>query len=118
VAAQQEARVRSILAAPDLVVRTAPVIGGGKVTVASSQLRDAGVVLMGADAAPSGGEVYQLWTLRGRNATSAGVLAAGQTTAVQVVDGLPDSDAVGVTAEPPGGSTAPTAPILSLVQLA
>jgi len=117
-AAQQEARVRSILAAPDLVVRTAPVIGGGKVTVASSQLRDAGVVLMGADAAPAGGEVYQLWTVRGRRATSAGVLAVGQTTAVQVVDGLPGSDAVGVTAEPPGGSTAPTVPILSLVQLA
>jgi hypothetical protein len=117
-AAQQEARVRSILAAPDLVVRTAPVIGGGKVTVASSRLQAAGVVLMGADAAPAGGEVYQLWTLRGRNATSAGVLAAGQTTAVQVVEGLPGSDAVGVTAEPPGGSTAPTVPILSLVQLA
>ncbi|HYP07189.1 MAG TPA: hypothetical protein VER03_13235, partial [Bryobacteraceae bacterium] len=48
-AQQQEARTRAILAAPDLVVRTAPVIGGGTATVASSPSRQAAVVLVGAD---------------------------------------------------------------------
>jgi anti-sigma factor RsiW len=114
----REARTRAILAAPDLVVRTAPMIGGGKVTVASSDLRRAGVIMLGADAAPPGGEVFQLWTIRGGAARSAGVLAAGQTSVVQIVDGLPGSDAVGVTAEPPGGSVSPTAPLVSTVPLA
>src|SRR3954471_9336895 len=57
-AAHQEARVRQILAAPDLVVRTAPMTGGGKVTVASSWSRHAGVVLVGAEVAPAWGKVY------------------------------------------------------------
>lgn len=115
-AAQQSARVRQILAAPDLVVRTGPMIGGGKVTVASSELLRAGVVLMGADAAPAGGRVYQLWTIR-QTAASAGVLAVGQTNAVQVVEGLPGSAAIGVTAEPPDGSPTPTLPLVARVAL-
>jgi anti-sigma-K factor RskA len=114
----REARTRSILAAPDLVVRTAPMLGGGKVTVASSALRNAGVVLLGADAAPADGKVFQLWTIRGTTATSAGVLAAGAASAVQIVDGLPGSDAFGVTVEPsPNGSAKPTAPLVASVQL-
>ncbi|HEU4350100.1 MAG TPA: anti-sigma factor [Actinoplanes sp.] len=116
-AEQREARTRAILAAPDLVVRTAPMVGGGKVTVASSRLHNAGVVLLGADAPPPNGEVFQLWTIRGGTATSAGVLAVGQTSAVRIVDGLPGSDEVGVTAEPPNGSAQPTAPLVSAVQL-
>ena len=116
-AQQREARTRSILAAPDLVVRTAPMTGGGKVTVASSALRNAGVVLLGADAAPADGKVYQLWTIRGKTATSAGVLAAGESNAVQIVDGLPGSDAFGVTVEPPLGSKTPTVPLVASVQL-
>jgi anti-sigma-K factor RskA len=107
-AQQREARTRAILAAPDLVVRTAPMVGGGKVTVASSALRNEGVVLLGADAAPGDGRVFQLWTIRGKTATSAGVLALGQASAVQIVDGLPGSDQVAVTVEPAGGSAQPT----------
>jgi anti-sigma-K factor RskA len=107
-AQQREARTRAILAAPDLVVRTAPMVGGGKVTVASSAQANAGVVLFGADAAPGDGRVFQLWTIRGKTATSAGVLALGQDTAVQIVDGLPGSDQVAVTVEPAGGSAQPT----------
>jgi anti-sigma-K factor RskA len=116
-AQQREARTRAILAAPDLVVRTAPMIGGGKVTVASSALQDAGVVLLGADAAPSDGRVFELWTIRGTTATSAGVLDPGQNSAVQIVNGLPGSDAFGVTMEPPGGSPTPTQPLVATVQL-
>jgi anti-sigma factor RsiW len=116
-AERREARTRAILAAPDLVVRTGVMIGGGKVTVASSQLQNAGVVMLGADAPPANGEVFQLWTIRGEQATNAGVLAVGQTATVQVVDGLPGSDVLGVTAEPPGGSAQPTTPLVSAVQL-
>ncbi|MCA2213485.1 anti-sigma factor [Jidongwangia harbinensis] len=107
----REARTRSILAAPDVVVRTAPMSGGGKVTVASSALRDAGVVLVGADQAPAADQAFQLWTVRGGGAPVAvpdGVLAAGSAVGVEIVDGLPDVDAVAVSLEPAGGSVTPT----------
>ena len=116
-AREREARIQAIMAAPDLVVRTAPMVDGGKVTVASSDLQDAGVVYLGADAPPTGGRVFQLWTIRGQAATSEGALLVGQTNAVEIVEGLPGSDAVGVTAEPPGGSATPTTPLVSAVQL-
>jgi anti-sigma-K factor RskA len=115
-AEQREARTRAILAAPDLVVRTTPMIGGGKVTVATSALHGAGVVLLGADAAPSGGRVFELWRIRGTTATQAGTLASGQTAAVQIIDGLRDSDAFGVTLEPAGGSATPTLPMTAQIQ--
>jgi anti-sigma factor RsiW len=116
-AQQREARTRQILAAPDLVVRTSPMIGGGKVTVATSALQNVGVVLLGADAAPSGGRVFQLWTIRGKVATPAGTLAVGQASTVQIVNGLPGDDSVGVTVEPAGGSTSPTLPLTAGVSL-
>jgi anti-sigma-K factor RskA len=112
---RREALTRSILAAPDLVVRTAPMAGGGKVTVATSALRDSGVVLMGASAAPSDGRVFELWKIRGETVTSAGALAAGQSSVVQVVNGLHASDAFGITVEPAGGSLTPTLPLTAQV---
>jgi anti-sigma-K factor RskA len=108
-AQRREARTRAILAAPDLVVRTAPMIGGGKVTVASSALHRAGVVMVGAERAPAADQAFQLWTIRGQAApVSAGVLAAGSPAAVEIVDGLPDADAVAVSLEPAGGSATPS----------
>lgn len=117
-AQRREAQTRAILSAPDVLVRSGPVTGGGTVTVASSRLRNAAVIVFGADAAPAGGRVYQLWALRGATPTSAGVLAVGETSAVRIVDGLPGSSAVGVTVEPPGGSTTPTLPMVADVSLA
>jgi anti-sigma-K factor RskA len=113
-----DARVRAILAAPDLVLRQQPLTGGGKVIVAASKLRDAGVIIMAADRPPTAGRVFQLWTVRSKAAVSEGVLAAGQTTAVQVVNGLGGASDVGVTAEPPSGSVTPTLPMLADVKLA
>ena len=92
-------------------------IGGGKVTVASSELQNAGVVMLGADAAPSDGRAFQLWTIRGTTPRNAGVLAAGQTSYVSVIDGLPGSDAFAVTVEPAGGSRSPTLPPVAAVPL-
>jgi anti-sigma-K factor RskA len=116
-AEQREARTRAILAAPDMVVRTAPMRGGGKVTVASSVLRNAAVVLLGADAPPADGKAFQFWAIHGATPTDAGVLAAGQASAVQIIDGLPGSSAFGVTVEPAGGSPTPSQPLAALVQL-
>jgi anti-sigma-K factor RskA len=113
-----EARVRAILAAPDLVIREQALTGGGRVTVAASRLHDAGVILMAADAPPSGDRVFQLWTVRANAAVSEGVLAVGQSATVQVVDGLTGASDVGVTVEPAGGSATPTLPMVADVKLA
>lgn len=108
-ARSSEARVREILAAPDVQVREAAVTGGGRMTVASSRLHDAGVVVMAADAAPTGGQVYQLWTIRpGSNPKSEGALRVGQSATLSVVEGLPGASDVAVTVEPAGGSLQPT----------
>ncbi|HEX5200850.1 MAG TPA: anti-sigma factor [Actinoplanes sp.] len=112
-----EARVRAVLAAPDLVVREEPVTGGGRVTVASSKLHDAGVIMLAAGSAPAGGKVYQLWTIRSRQPVNEGALAPGQTTSVQIVDGVSQASDVGVSIEPPGGSTTPTTPLAADVKL-
>jgi anti-sigma-K factor RskA len=117
IARQDQARTQSILSAPDVVFRTAPMIGGGKVTVASSQLRNAGVALVGAAEAPAADQVLQLWTIRGSTPpVSAGVLATGQSAGTKVVDGLPGTDVFAVSLEPAGGSVQPTS-ILATVPL-
>jgi anti-sigma-K factor RskA len=116
-AEQREARTRAILAAPDLVVRTAPVIGGGKVTVALSPSRDAGVVRGGADRTLNANQALQLWTIEGTGpAVSAGALAAGANSATQVIDVRPGTDVVAVSLEPAGGSATPTT-VLAQVSL-
>jgi hypothetical protein len=112
-----EARVRALLAAPDLVVREEPVTGGGRVTVATSKLHDAGVIMLAAGSAPADGKVYQLWTIRSQQPVSEGALAPGQTTSVRIVDGMSQASDVGVSIEPPGGSKTPTTPLAADVKL-
>ncbi|MEU8821665.1 anti-sigma factor [Actinoplanes sp. NPDC048796] len=113
-----EARVRAILTAPDLVVREEPLNSGGRVTVATSRLNDAGVIMLAAGAAPAGGRVYQLWTIRsGQDPASAGALGVGQSATVRIVEGLPGSSAVGVSVERAPSSVTPTTPLEALVKL-
>lgn len=104
----REAQTNSILSATDLVVRTAPIVGGGKVTVASSASQGASVVSMRADTAPAKDRAFQMWTIRGTGpAVDAGVLPAGQASAVEIVRGVPGNDLFAVSLEPAGGSPSP-----------
>ncbi|MFF5082887.1 anti-sigma factor domain-containing protein [Actinoplanes sp. NPDC000266] len=112
-----EARVRAILAAPDLEVREEALTSGGQVTVASSKLTGAGVIMLAASAPPADGRVYQLWTIRDGDPASAGALGAGQAATVRIVEGLPASNAVGVTIEDAPGAATPTTPLDALVPL-
>jgi anti-sigma-K factor RskA len=113
-----EQRIQALLAAPDLTVKEQSLTGGGRVTVAMSRLHNAGVIVLAADAAPAGGKVYQLWTVRDGNAASAGVLVPGQSAIVQIVDGMPGASDVGVTVEPPTGSPQPTSDMIADLKLA
>jgi anti-sigma-K factor RskA len=108
-ARSSESRVRSILEAPDVVFSDDAIAGGGQVTVASSRLQNAGVVVMAADAPPAGDQVFQLWTIRpGGEPQTAGALNVGQAATLSVLEGLPGASDVAVTVEPPGGSPQPT----------
>lgn len=112
-----DSRVRAILRSPDLVVQQKPLIGGGRVTVASSRLQDAGVILLAASTAPPPGKVFELWTLGAQGAVAAGTTVPGQTAAVRVFEALPAWSQVGVTVEPDGGSAKPTLPMVGNVIL-
>ena len=114
----EEERVRAILAAPDVVVHEQPLTTGGQVTVASSSLHNAGVVMLAADSAATDGRIYQLWTLRpGVAPVAVGTIVPGQTVDVQIIEGLPGVAEVGVTIEPGRGSTKPTLPMIADVKL-
>lgn len=113
----REDRVRAILAAPDLVVREQPLTSGGRVTVASSRLRDAGVIMLAAESAPAPGRVYQMWTIRAGAPVSEGPLGPGESAAVKVVEGLPAASGVGITIETAPGAATPTAPLDAQVTL-
>jgi len=75
------------------------------------------VIMLAADAAPTGGRVFQLWTIRSQVPVSEGTLAVGQTAAVQLVGGMDQASDVGVSVEPPGGSKTPTTPLAADVKL-
>jgi anti-sigma-K factor RskA len=64
------------------------------------------------------GRVYQLWTITGTTATSAGLLTPDASGAVRLELPVPANaakpDAFGLTIEPAGGSPAPTLPIVLL----
>ncbi|GAA2875678.1 hypothetical protein Acy02nite_76360 [Actinoplanes cyaneus] len=119
----QDQRVRrervlaAILTAPDVIWHEEALLGGGRVRVATSASRDAGVILLNAAKAPEAGKVYQLWTIRGGVPASAGALGEGQAVSTQVVEELPTASAVGVTVERAPAATTPTAPLEAQVTL-
>jgi anti-sigma-K factor RskA len=110
-------QVRSVVTAPDVVWREQPLASGGTVRVATSQLRNAGIIQLDATYAPADGRVYQLWQIRSGVPASAGTLGEGQSVATQVVTGLPSANAVGVTVEKAPASTTPTLPLEAKVNL-
>ncbi|MBO4210837.1 anti-sigma factor, partial [Micromonospora echinofusca] len=100
--------IRAVLAAPDAVLRTEGVAGGGRVTVVASASRDRAVAVLAGLAEPGPGRAYQLWLLDGTGASSSGVLRAGETTTTMLIDGVRGKSRFGVTEEPAGGSAQPT----------
>jgi len=105
----QQARIEAVLAAGDLVVRTAPMIGGGKVTVAYSAAQGSSVVAIRADAAPGADRAFEMWTIRGTGAPAqAGLLKPGEQAAVRLVDGVAGSDVFAVSLEKATGNPTPT----------
>jgi len=104
VAAEQ---VQSVLTAPDRVDRKPP--GTTGVTLVTSSLRDAAVMLMTDLPEPDAVHAYQLWLIEpGSPAKSVGLLPAGRGAGLQYVPGIQGYDRFGVTVEPASGSDQPT----------
>jgi anti-sigma-K factor RskA len=116
-AAQDQAQaIAAVLSAPDARLVSAPTSAGGSATVVAS-VRQGKIVFTSSGLRPlSGSRVYQVWFI-GRTTRSAGLVPAAISgrTAPVVASGLAAGDKIGVTAEPAGGSSAPTtAPVVLL----
>lgn len=110
-------RETELLGAPDAKVFTSTVNGASVVYVVSRQ-RDQALFMASnlTDLGEAG--TYQLWTLRGTTATSAGLVTTGGTVRQWLSGSLRESDGLAVTHETsPAGSTTPTLPPLSRVSI-
>lgn len=117
-AEQQASAVSAVAAAPDAAFHTGALSGGGTATVVSSaRLGKAAVIYHDLPRLPES-RVYQLWFNHGGTMVPAGLLATGRPTGSLLLDGgTAGADGVGLTAEPPGGSPAPTGAPLALLPL-
>ncbi|MGW3245470.1 anti-sigma factor [Streptomyces sp. NPDC001070] len=108
-AEQRAATLAAVLADPQAAFHSAKVTGGGTATIVTSPGQHQAALLYDRLPDLSGDQVYQLWYSVGGTMTSAGLLhpdgSAGSILLPQAPEG---AEAVGVTTEPPGGSTAPT----------
>jgi anti-sigma-K factor RskA len=104
----------AVLSAPDVVMLTAKMTGGGQATVLMSANLHA-VVFAAAGLPPlPASRAYELWLIGPAGSRPEGMLPAGQTKPM-VVSGLRAGDRVGVSVEPETGSDRPTtSPVLLL----
>ncbi|OXM55015.1 anti-sigma factor [Amycolatopsis alba] len=115
-AQQQLASVNAVLTAPDASTVKGPVT----TTVVTSRSQGKIVVMAGALPPLAPGKAYQVWLIGRSGVHSAGLMADdGPHRTRPVLADLPGGiDRVGITAEPAGGSPAPTVPAVVMVDLA
>lgn len=119
----QQSAVEQVLAADDVVSSagnpTLPDgVQGDSVVIWSSASQDAALLLpAGLPDAPDG-RTWQAWTVTADQTTSAGVFEVAGGRAVALDGGVTGVDAIAVSLEPEGGSTAPTSDPVVVVPLA
>lgn len=114
---QQASALAQINAAPDAQRATADVSGGGTATLVwSGDLGKSALVANDLPVLPND-KTYELWYIRGDQATPAGTMTAADSGSTwRVLTGtMQAGDTVGVTVEPRGGSDQPTTtPIVAI----
>jgi anti-sigma-K factor RskA len=101
----RDTAIARVVTAPDARVEAARTSAGGNVTVVTSAaLREAVVSTSGMASLPSS-RVYQVWVMSPSGARSAGLMHGSSLLASSVRPG----DRIGITVEPAGGTTQPTA---------
>jgi anti-sigma-K factor RskA len=112
----EAARINAVVTDPGARLVQQRLPGGGAATVVlagnRAVLAGAGLPALPAD------RTYQLWIIRGKQITSAGLGPAGSAGAgrwSRLVDGVQQGDVVAVSVEPSGGSGQPTTtPVVTL----
>ncbi|WP_206473471.1 anti-sigma factor [Dietzia sp. KRD202] len=107
-------KVTSLLAAEDLAVVRGQVGATGTATVLASKTADMAVISMTDLPEPATGRAYQLWLMGDHEPISAGTMESGQVgpSPSAQIDGIRNSEQIGITEEPAGGSPAPTGQVL------
>jgi anti-sigma factor RsiW len=116
-AEQRADRLLSIVADPRAVTRQAAV-DGGRATVVSAP--DGTVLLAAGLPALDAERTYQVWLIRGKQITSAGLGRAGTGGADAwnvLVDGAKSGDQVAISVEPRSGSDQPTTTPVAVIQV-
>jgi anti-sigma-K factor RskA len=117
-AERQADALSALLAAPDATFHTDGLKGGGTATVvASARTGQAALIYHDLPKLP-GSRVYEVWYSKDGSMVPAGLITPGTAAGSALLAGAPTgADGVGVTAEPHGGSPAPTSPPLALLPL-
>ena len=112
-------KVTSLLAAEDLAVVRGQVGATGTATVLASKTEDMAVISMTDLPEPATGRAYQLWLMGDHEPISAGTMESGQVgpSPSAQIDGIRNSEQIGITEEPAGGSPAPTGQVLLAVDI-
>lgn len=117
-AERQVDRLGTLLAAPDASFHTQGLKGGGTATVVSSARAGQAALVYRDLPKLADSRVYELWFSRNGTMVPAGLVDSAPASGSALLKGRTDgADAVGVTAEPHGGSPAPTSPPLAVLPL-
>jgi len=109
--------ITEVISAPDAQMAVAKADGASGLVVFSRE-RNAAVFSSSGLAALPSDRVYQLWAIGPSGATSEGLLDySNGRTQPAVAQSLAGAESLGVTAEPAGGSTAPTSDPVLVVPL-
>ena len=112
-------QIAVVLTARDAMMTTGPVAGGGTATIVMSHSRHALVfTAQGLHALPASGG-YELWLIGPAGSRPVAMLTAASDgmTGPVIASGLRQGDHLALTAEPAGGTTLPTAPMMLDVAL-
>jgi anti-sigma-K factor RskA len=102
------AAISRVVTAPDARTEIMRTSAGGTVTVVVSAGQRAAVVSVTGMRSLPAAQTYQLWVIGPDGARSAGLLSGtGRTGPVLAPDVVP-GDRIGITVEPPGGTSTPT----------
>jgi anti-sigma-K factor RskA len=112
-------QIAAVLTAKDARMMTGPVVGGGIATIVMSGSRHALVFTAAGLHALPDSRGYELWLIGPAGTRSAGMLPPGRhgMTGPVIASGLRQGDHLALTAEPAGGTTQPTAPMMLDVAL-
>lgn len=102
-------RIAAVVSAPDAVTVSGPLDGGGHAAAVASPARGEIALLAGELPALAEGQAYQLWMIAADQAHSGGVIDLDDGRALHVAAAdLSGINAVALSVEPAGGSSAPT----------